>query len=111
MDLPVNNLGTGIALLLRVITAAIIIRYIIPLQIKEAKVVNGLAKLRRQMLISGFIFFATNLISLWFLWELAIAPKAPPIQSQILQLINAIAFLAMSWIGYQIYHQQYQEPH
>lgn len=106
----IPNFGTDIAIIIRIITAVIFLLFVIPLQIKESKVKNGLSMLRRQMLISGVAVLSSNFVSLYFLF-IQIPKGGYSIPSQFLQVINAATFLLIAVVGYKIYHQQYKMPH
>jgi uncharacterized membrane protein len=107
IDFLISN-SVLISIILRVISCIILLVFCIPLQIKEARVANGLRLLRIQLLAFGLILFHTNLFSLFFLID-AWGVEQKPLNAS-LQIINAIAFLSLALIGNRIYRTQYTEP-
>lgn len=96
------------AVILRTLATYIVARYVIPLQIKEASVKNGLAILRKQLLIVGVIIILLNIISIAFIvLRVVVDESVYRFSSGALTIINAIASLGISIIAYQMYHQQY----
>lgn len=95
------------SILIRIISCILIGIFLIPLQIKEANVKNGLRILRFQLLAGGIILFLTNIFSLAFLVLAMDTPQKP--LNALLQIINAIAFLVLSWIAMTIYRTQYTD--
>ena len=83
---------------------------VIPLQIKEARVVNGLAKLRRQMLVMGV---STLTVALLADIILAIALLFPPLRWTLHLLIMLLSFslLVNAMAKYRVYHDQYTPEH
>lgn len=101
--------GTITAIILRVISCTQIAVFVIPLQIKESAVRNGLVKLRRQLLSFGIVLFLTNVVTTFFLISILHTEAKQPLVNASLQLFNAVAFLIMSTIGFFIYHSQYSD--
>lgn len=97
-----------VSITLRVLSCIILIFFCIPLQIKEAKVANGLRLLRIQLLVFGLILLFTNFVSLIFLFDGLSIPQRP--LNSALQIINAVCFFTLALIGYRIYRTQYTEP-
>ena len=93
--------------LLSVIITAI---FIVPLQIREARVKNGLAVLRKQLLAFGVLVIVVGIASV-------IALTLPLFERNGITLylslttvtIHAFAFLGFAILGYQIYHTQYTD--
>ena len=83
---------------------------VIPLQIKEARVVNGLAKLRRQLLINGL----ANLIAA-LLAAIILALSLMGVRSRLIFefLISGFVLdlIVNAETKHRIYHQQYTEEH
>lgn len=101
-----------ITCILRVITAFIFLKYVIPLQIEEMHVKNGLKKLRYQLLLSGVTLFIINIVGL----ALTVLRYLSSVMlfstfSNTLAIINAVGFLIVAYIQYQIYNQQYTDEH
>lgn len=93
---------------IRIVTAFLFLAFIIPLQIKEAQVKNGLLILRRELLVSGVIMFLVNTIGLtiillrYFFGDAILKPAI-----EIISLFNSIGFLIIASIKYHIYNSQY----
>lgn len=101
--------GIEISILVRILSCVIILFFFLPLQVKEARVQNGLRKLRYQLLAEGLILFLTNVLSLYFLFDIFINNTPQKFINSGLQILNAFAFLTMSIIAFLIYKQQYTE--
>ena len=103
------NYGTILSIIIRVISSVILLFFFIPLQIKEAFVRNGLKKLRIQLLIIGIIILITNVLTGYILWEILVTYTRERLDNVMAQLLNAIAYLILSVIFYQMYKFQYSE--
>lgn len=95
------------SIIVRVISCIILALFLIPLQIKEAGVKNGLRVLRIQLLVAGIVLFMTNLFSLGFLFLAMEVPQKP--LNAFLQIINALAFLILAFIAQSVYRTQYTD--
>ena len=105
LEILVTNLG---AVILRLIAIWITLRYVIPLQWKEAGVRNGLIALRRQLLTIGLVATFLNVLSIIFvLVRLFLDREMYMLLSAVLSVINGAGFLLMAVILYKVYHQQY----
>jgi hypothetical protein len=99
--------GTEGSIIVRALSIAVLMIYVIPLQIRESRVKNGLRKLRIQMLSAGTIILLMNLVTLWITFRgLSKAVDFPP-DSEFLQIFNASGFFGISVIFFLIYHQQF----
>ena len=100
-----------IAIILHVVAGVIITMFVIPLQLKEAEVKNGLRLLRKQMLLKGFLSLTVIVVSVLALTLRYIVPD--PIVSRYLIvaliLAHAIGMLAKAIIDHKIYHAQYSQ--
>lgn len=100
-----------------VASIVIITIFNIPLQIREAKVKNGLAKLRKQLLGFGFTLIVTNVIALYFIGRsvvrIANYHESIPVNvvTEVLLTLFSFSHLILAIIGYFIYHQQYTDEH
>lgn len=105
-----NNLilqhGVNIAIIIRVLSFIILLSQIIPLQVKEAGVKNGLRKLRLMLLVLGISLFIGNLIALWLLFTTNTALNTN-VLARFNQILTAIMLLIPSIALYLIYHSQY----
>ena len=99
-----------LSLFFRAISLIEIILFILPLQIKEAGVRNGLARLRIQLLIFGATMFIVNTFSMIIIFS-GMSKELPDLDMQhsILQVLNAIGYFILSTIGVLIYNQQYKD--
>lgn len=110
MDIVFNLIhgwGMKLALVLSVLVFILMAFTVIPLQIKEALVKNGLITLRRQMLIGGVTIFISNFAVFVTLSELVIKGTVVPARTEFFQLLNAVAFFILTITYYFIYHQQF----
>jgi len=110
-----NNFMVFAALAFNVLSASIIPIFLIPLQVKQAGVKNGLGKLRKQMLTKGLIGELVALVSLYFIGLIALRIFQT---GQIIGTLTQMALLLFSagkfgndFIDYLIYHQQYTPEH
>lgn len=99
---------------LRVFAIIQALMFILPLQIREAKVKNGLRLLRYQLLLFGlilllinvsslyFLFHNTNLLSCYFSCDESISPA-------LFQVVTGLAFFSLSMLGFHMYHTQYTD--
>lgn len=83
---------------------------VIPLQVKEARVVNGLAKLRRQLLISGISIMTVAFVGLIMLLLSLMFPRNGMLM-EILVVVLVIALIVNAETKHAIYHQQYTPEH
>lgn len=94
--------------IIRLVTAFLFLTLIIPLQIKEAGVKNGLRILRKELLFSGIIMFLINTIGLSVIVvNYFFGAAATQIVTPIITLLNSVGFLTIALIKLNIYHQQY----
>lgn len=107
-NLEFSMISVVISLVVRLIAGFTFLLFIIPLQVKEAGVKNGLRKLRIQLLISGILLFLLNTIGMILLpARYTLSPDQFRVISETLAIFNSFAFLIVAWIKYQIYHTQY----
>jgi dipeptide/tripeptide permease len=99
--------GAYVAILIRILSTIIIVFQLIPLQIKEANVKNGLRKLRLQLLIVGITLFITNVVSIGLIADSIMDIVPASIFNALLQILNSLAILIFSIVLYLIYHNQY----
>jgi hypothetical protein len=96
------------AVFLHVITGLVTLAFVIPLQVKEAGVKNGLAKLRKMLLLRGVLGLGVIAISVFALMARSFFDgDALRNAVVIFVLTHAIGLLLKTLIDYQIYHQQY----
>lgn len=98
--------GLYISVIIRIIAFAILLFQIIPLQVKEAGVRNGLRKLRLLLLILGIGLFIGNAIALWLLFTTKIT-LGGRFDTRFIQILSASFILMPSIALYLIYHLQY----
>ena len=98
--------GLNISIIIRLIAFIILLFQIIPLQIKEAGVLNGLKKLRLLLLILGISLFIANAIALWLLIS-TISLLGGSVETRLIQILSAMFILIPSIALYFIYHSQY----
>lgn len=100
------NYGGYLAMEIRIITFVILLILIIPLQIKEAGVKNGLGKLRILLLLVGFSLFIANAIALWLI-IFTLTSLSGSASTRLIQIASALFLLIPSVALYFIYHSQY----
>lgn len=103
----ISHYGTEISIALRIFSTIILVLFVLPLQIKEANVKNGLHKLRLQMLFLGLTIIFVNIIASFILFDIIIRNLFISLNSKLLQMTNATAFVVLSIICSNIYHQQF----
>lgn len=102
-------IGFAIAIIIYITAAIITGAFVLPLQYKEARVQNGLALLRKQMLKRGILgetVIVTSILALtlrFFIEDVNILR----ILITFIILIHAIGLLGKSIIDLRIYKQQY----
>lgn len=101
--------GTLLAAILRVLSCIELLIFCIPLQLKELRVVNGLRKLRIQLLTFGLVLLIANLVAAYSMLDTFFrhAPETPVML--ITQILNALAFNVLAIIGHSMYTTQYSE--
>lgn len=107
----IGHIIDALSVVLRGVALFNFLIFLIPLQIKEAKVQNGLKKLRVQLLIIGVILTIVNTFSIILILAEMHGSILVGSPSLTLRLVNAIAFLILSYNLYMIYHQQYTDEH
>ena len=106
MNIELSNFALIINVIIRIITAVIFLAFLIPLFIREAKVRNGLRKLRYQLLATGCIIFFVNTSGLFII----VARNAGidvTTATDIISYLNTFGFFIYSVITLIIYTQQY----
>lgn len=99
-----------IAFIIRAISMFIIAFSWIPLQLKEARVKNGLKQLRVLLLILGINLFLTNALAMYLIFYTLFYHKFSSDPMAIIsQIVNSLLFLSIAFTGYIIYHTQYSE--
>jgi hypothetical protein len=83
---------------------------VVPLQIREARVVNGLAKLRKQLLISGVSIMAVALVGFAIL-TLSLAYPTYSLLLEPLIFLMVALLIVVAETKHAIYHQQYTPEH
>lgn len=100
-----------IAIVLHVAAGVIITAFVIPLQVKQVGVKNGLRSLREQMLMKGFLSLTVIVASILALTLRYIIPDPEILRYVIVTLIlvHAIGMLGKAIIDLKIYHGQYSQ--
>jgi hypothetical protein len=97
-----------VSVAIRMVTAFLFLAFIIPLQVKESKVQNGLRTLRTQLLISGVTLFIINTAGIALLVARPfVSDGGFRTATDALALINSVGFFVVAYVKYQIYHQSY----
>lgn len=88
----------------------IVALFIVPLQVKEARVKNGLAMLRKQLLLYGITVSTLSLLNAIVLTTRFYVPESVRMAITIsLIFIHSLGFAGLAVLGYKIYHQQYTD--
>lgn len=99
-----------IAVIMHVAAGILTLACVIPLQLREAGVKNGLRKLRQQLLVKGLLSLAVIVFSIMALTGRSFLPDGLTRFGMItFVMAHAIGILGKAYIDYQIYHQQYTE--
>lgn len=106
LHIDISNLSIALNTIVRLLTAFIFLKFIIPLQFKETKVKNGLRKLRYQLLITGIILFHINTIGLIII-IIRFLKIDVTTASTVVTYFNTFGFLFIALVEYQIYHRRY----
>lgn len=101
--------GTEVSIGLRVLSSIMVLFFLLPLQIKEAKVKNSLKSLRVELLACGIILLLINFFSLFFLIDLWMKDTPQKLTNSGLQIINALAYFALALLGNFMYRQQFTD--
>lgn len=101
--------GSQLALLIRIAAFLLAIVFIIPLMIKQTRVRNGLRIFRWLLLHYGILINIENLITIWFFIDLISHHTPQKLLNSELQIVNAVIFFFASFIGFLMYHFQFNE--
>lgn len=106
------ELAFQFAIILHILAGIVTVAFVIPLQVQQAGVKNGLRKLRLQLLVKGvlaLIVIGAALFSLTARWVL---DDGATLRFALVFFVvtHAVGVLGKSIIDYIIYHQQYS-PH
>ena len=101
----------GLAVFIHFVALFVHAGYVIPLQIREANVKNGLRSLRVLMLASGLVMIALNIVSIFVLTSRFFIPAGDLYRylSVFMVLLHAIGFLAFAIIKRKMYRTQYSD--
>lgn len=93
------------------IAAVIVISFVIPLQMKEAGVKNGLAFLRKQLLAKGFLAITTIITAVLALTIRNVITDLDLARFLVsgTVLVFSLSILGKAIIDYKVYHQQYTD--
>jgi len=95
---------------LRVAAVVITLFFVIPLQRNQAKVKDSLAKLRNRLLYFGIISLLLNLVSVILVFSrIGFSNEISVAITSIFSIPIGILFLALAYLGYKVYHEQYKE--
>jgi len=100
----IGNYGAEVSFIIRLLATIILLWQIIPLQVKESQVRNGLRKFRVQLLIVDFTLLLTNLFAMVLI---AMTKGQVEFLPVCIQIVNAISILILVIVLYYMYHDQY----
>lgn len=100
-----------LSIILHLLSAFITAGFVIPLQLKQAGVKNGLAKLRKQMVFLGFADLGTSIVSILALTMRFFISDPDLLRYLITTSIfaHSFGFFLRAYTFYRIYHQEYSE--
>jgi len=105
-----SSIGIILSIIIRIITSIILLWLVIPLQIKQAQVKNGLKTLRKALLLSGLLLFLINTVGLIIIVIRPIANSATvKLVIDIASIINSIGFFSLGILWFLIYKQQFTD--
>jgi len=96
--------GADFSLIIRIIAFIILLWQVIPLQIKEAKVKNGLRKMRILLLIMDYSILLQNIQAMILI---CLTKGTTNEISIFFQVVGALLTLVLAIVLYLIYHDQY----
>jgi len=97
----------------------IVASFVVPLQIEQAQVKNGLSRLRKLLLVKGIIYLVTSGIAAYFIGSALYriffeGGRVANINNALLVFAFSLGYLILSVGNYMIYHikyiEEYQEP-
>lgn len=107
-DFQISQLAFYLTVIFRIATAIIFLKFIIPLQIKENSVKNGLRTLRKELLISGITIFLINTVGLSLIvFKQIFNDDITNFLTDGITIFNSLGFLVIAYLKYEIYHSQY----
>lgn len=108
LELEISNISIIIAVVFRLVAAIIFLAFIIPLQIKQVQVKNGLRKLRYELLTTGIVIFLINTVGLGLVAaKFFVSPEVIQRLTDILTILNTAGFLTVAIIQFNVYHHRY----
>lgn len=98
-----------LSIIILILAGIVAAAFVIPLQVKEVRVRNGLAKLRKQLLFKGALAFGTIAIAIVVLSLRYVINDLVTLRYITVSLVLLYAFviLAQTYIDYVIYRQNY----
>lgn len=106
LQIQFDELAIVINVTIRILTALIFLKYLIPLFIKEAGVKNGLKILRYELLFTGLIIFGVNTSGLLIIL-LRYMGADIRLATDVVTYINTFGFLGYALLKWKIYTQKY----
>lgn len=108
-SLDILFLLLAFSIFLHTMAGVIVLAFVIPLQVREAGVKNGLASLRRQMLAKGIISLLVVVVSIIVLTIRFLTDNVEFLRYAygFLIFLHALGILAKAIIDFKVYHQQY----
>lgn len=109
IDLPEYLLLASVLFLF--IASFLVLAFVIPLQIEQANVKNGLRILRKLLLVKGITFLITGSIAEYFLtrgaYRVLTLGIDVSLNNSILLFVFSLGYLILSFCAYKIYHIKY----
>lgn len=113
MDNSIRFLYSGyiISIISLSIAGLITAMFVIPLQYRQSKVKNGLAALRRQMLLKGILALTVIVLAIFCLSGRFFINDPAILRYSItgMIIVFSLGILGKAIIDFQIYHQQYSD--
>jgi hypothetical protein len=102
MELNIPLIWLGI--IIRFIALYLLVIYVLPIQIKEAKIPNGISRLRKMLLIIGIALVISIFVNTIFNINRIIVGETPFVE--IVSVINSISNLLIALMLYLIYQKR-----
>lgn len=104
------NPFTFIGIFLRIYALVLSVVFILPLQFKQSRVLNGLISLRKNLLLRSLLIpILGNIVSFVFVYTQVFTERS--LQSDVASLINSSLFFISAYVDYEIYTHQYSDEH
>jgi len=105
-----NSLFDIISIIVKSMTIGMLVFLIVPLQIKESRVKNGMQSLRRQLLIVGMTMLITNVVAVIAISLHILHLLDETTINTVIEIVNAFSFFILAITFYIMYHIKFTIP-